>query len=120
MEKNKYPILFCLTVVILFNLTYQLPEDFTLNQEVKASLPDKSYGYYRIKLPNFKVNIPQFLLFEVRRNVEQDLLDNIFSDPNLYISLTEMYPSPLSNTWSSSRFGDEISIIIINIMLNIK
>jgi len=108
MEKNKYPILFCLSVVILFNLTYQLPEDFTLNQEVKASLPDKSYGYYRIKLPNFKVNIPQFLLFEARRNVEQDLLDNIFSDPNLYISLTEMYPSPLSNTWSSSRFGDEI------------
>ena len=108
MEKNNCLILFYLIIVILFNLTCQLPEDFTLNQEVRASLPDKSYGYYRIKLPNFKVNIPQFLLFEARRNIEQDLLDNIFSDPNLYISLTEIYPSPVSNTWSSSRFGDEI------------
>ena len=108
MEKNICLILFYLIIVILFNLSYQLPEEFILNQEVKASLPDKSYGYYRIKLPNFKVNIPQFLLFEARRNVEQDLLDNIFSDPNLYISLTEMYPSPVNNTWSSSRFGDEI------------
>ena len=108
MEKNNFLVLFGLIIMNLFNLTCQLPEDFTLNQEVKASLPDKSYGYYRIKLPNFKVNIPQFLLFEARRNVEQDLLDNIFSDPNLYISLTEIYPSPTSNTWSSSRFGDEI------------
>ena len=96
------------TLLIIFNLTNQLSEDFHLDEEVKSSLSDKSYKYYRIKLPELKSNTSQFLLFEARRNVDQDLLDNVFSDPNLYISLTEVYPGPTSNTWSSSRFGDEI------------
>ena len=96
------------TLLIIFNLTYQLSEDFHLDEEVKDSLSDKSYKYYRIKLPELKANTSQFLLFEARRNVDQDLLDNVFSDPNLYISLTEVYPSSTSNTWSSNRFGDEI------------
>ena len=100
--------LFYVTLLIIFNLTYELSEDFHLDEEVKGSLSDKSYKYYRIKLPELKSNTSQFLLFEARRNTDQDLLDNVFSDPNLYISQTEVYPSPTSNTWSSSRFGDEI------------
>jgi len=108
MEINRSLILLSITLLSLFNLTNQMTEEFTLNQEVKASLPDKTYRYYRIKLPEMKTNSSQFLLFEARRNVEQDLLDNVFSDPNLYISLVDTMPSPASNTWSSSRFGDEI------------
>ena len=108
MEINRSLILLSITLLSLFNQTNQSSEDFTLNQEVRGSLPDKSYGYYRIKLPDMQTNSSKFLLFEARRNVEQDLLDNVFSDPNLYISLDDHTPSPSSNTWSSSRFGDEI------------
>ena len=107
MEINRSLLLLSITLLCLFNLTNQ-SEDFALNQEVRASLPDKTYGYYRIKLPDMQTNSSKFLLFEARRNVEQDLLDNVFSDPNLYISLIDHMPSPVSNTWSSSRFGDEI------------
>jgi hypothetical protein len=49
-------------------------------------LPDKSYAYFKLKIPEITANISQFLLIEARRNAEQDLFDNVLSDPNLYIS----------------------------------
>ena len=106
--KIKNFIILLISTLTLLNISYQEQIDFSLNQEVKGSLPDKSYSYYRLKIPDMKTNTSEFLLFEARRNEEQDLLDNVFSDPNLYISTTNPNPSPSSNTWSSSRFGDEI------------
>ena len=97
--------IFLLTIL---NLSYSAPIEFSLNQAIKSSLPDKSYGYYKLKIPKIKTSFSPFLIIEARRNVEQDIFDNVFSDPNLYISLSDPNPSPSSNTWSSSRFGDEI------------
>ena len=107
---KKFNFIFLSTVFLsILSLTYS--EDlieFTLDQAMKKSLPDKSYAYFKLRIPQITTNISQFLLIEARRNVEQDLFDNIFSDPNLYISQVDQNPSPSSNTWSSGRFGDEI------------
>ena len=98
-------IIFILSLLALYS---SAPTDLSLDTVIKGSLPDKTYTYYKLKLPVFNKDETKFLLIEARRNEEQDFLDNVFSDPNLYISTTEIYPGPNQNTWSSSRFGDEI------------
>ena len=98
-------IIFFISLIILIS---SAPTDLSLDTVVKGSLPDKTYTYYKLKLPVFSKDESKFLLVEARRNEEQDFLDNVFSDPNLFISTTEIYPGPNQNTWSSSRFGDEI------------
>ena len=104
--KEKY-IFVIIIVLNIFNIISS-QTSFSLNEAIKGSLSDKSYSYFSLKLPELKTDESQFLLIEARRNVEQDFLDNIFSDPNIYISTTEMKPGPEKNTWSSIRFGDEI------------
>ena len=98
-------------LVLLISLFFSIssaPSPFNLNDVIKGSLPDKTYAYYKLKLPELTSGESKFLLFEARRNEEQDFLDNVYSDPNLYISTTEIYPGPNQHTWSRSRFGDEI------------
>lgn len=85
---KKFNFIFLSTVLFsLLSLTYsQELIEFTLDQAMKKSLPDKSYAYFKLKIPEITPNISKFLLIEARRNAEQDLFDNVFSDPNLYIS----------------------------------
>ena len=104
--KNRiFNIIFLLSLLTSFS---SATIDLSLDSVIKDSLPDKTYAYYKLKLPVFNEDETKFLLVEARRNEEQDFLDNVFSDPNLYISTTEIYPGPNQNTWSSNRFGDEI------------
>ena len=93
---------------ILFFFSNSIPLDITIGHEIKNSLADKSYSYYKLVMPEIKDKEEKFLLVEARRNEAFDLLDNIYSDPNLYISTEYENPDPTHNTWSSSRFGDEI------------
>ena len=58
-------------------------------------------------IPKITTN-EKFLLIKAKRNEQQDLLDNIFSDPILYISTVYEKPDPNHYTWSSSKFGNEI------------
>ena len=106
--KEKYIFLLIFILLNLLNIISSAPTSFSLNEAIKGSLADKTYVYYSLKLPQLNSVDSKFLLIEARRNEEQDFLDNIFSDPNLYISTTETYPGPNKNTWSSNRFGDEI------------
>ena len=84
------------------------PIDITVGHEIKNSLADKSYSYFRFIVPEMKEKEKKFLLMEVRRNEPLDLIDNIYSDPNLYISTEFEKPDVNHNSWSCSRFGDEI------------
>ena len=112
---SNYLILFLLSLFILISSD---PTPFNLDEVVKGSLQDKTYMYYKLKLPILDKNDKKLLLFEARRNEEQDFLDNIFSDPNIYISTKQVYPGPTENTWSSSRFGDEIISINQNFVVS--
>ena len=102
---SNYLILFLLSLFILISSD---PTPFNLDEVVKGSLQDKTYMYYKLKLPILDRNDKKFLLFEARRNEEQDFLDNIFSDPNIYISTKQVYPGPNENTFSQE-------ILLLNI-----
>ena len=95
---------------ILINISLSDTIEIKLNEKIKNSLSDQTYTYYKLVIPELpKIRIRRkFLLIEARKNEEQDFLDNIFSDPNLYISTEHTTPDPNHSTWSSNRFGDEI------------
>ena len=107
MKINKYFIFLALILTILKVVT-SAPALISLDQVYRGSLPDKGYAYLKLVIPKLEDDYTKFLLIQARRNEQQDFIDNIFSDPNLYISETEQYPGPKKNTWSSGRFGDEI------------
>ena len=91
---------FLISKVFLFPLS--------LNETFKGYLHNQSYAYFSLTIHESDIKKYDYLLVEARRNEDQDLLDNIFSDPNLYISIKHSEPGPNKNEWSSSRFGDEI------------
>ena len=103
----KEKIFLIINLYILFTISHSIPIDIDIDKATKNSLPDKTYSYYKLTMPKIEEE-DKFLLIEARRNEEFDLLDNIFSDPNLYISTKYEKPDPNHNTWSSNRFGDEI------------
>ena len=105
LQKNLFVLIFFLTLLSVISSD---PMNFALNETIRGALPDKSYSYYKLELPELEISSSKFLLVEARRYIDQDILDNVFSNPNLFISTTEVYPSPDKNTWSSDRFGDEI------------
>jgi hypothetical protein len=47
------------------------------------------------------------IVIELEPDPSLDDVNNIVSDPNLYISLDEPHPTTTVHTWSSNRFGDE-------------
>ena len=108
--RNNIYIIYSFLLIFLLNISQVSLTQLNLNETIKGYLHPKSYAYYSLSL---NVNISDtenndYLLVEVRRNEEQDLLDNIYSDPNLYISTIHSQPGPNANEWSSNRFGDEI------------
>ena len=66
----------------------------TLNLETEklASLNSKENSYYEITIPSNITAQSKFLLISLTPNTDLDRLDNIFSDPNIYISKKEKYP----------------------------
>ena len=118
MSINLYFFFFILFFSIL-NLSQSLITQISLNKTIQGYLSNKSYAYYSLTIKESDVKDEDFLLIEARRNKDQDLLDNIYSDPNIYVSNIHSEPGPNKNEWSSNRFGDEIiSINKINSYLN--
>ena len=95
----------------------------TLNLETEklASLNSKEHSYYEITIPSNITAKSKFLLITLIPNTELDRLDNIFSDPNIYISKKEKYPNEKNAEWKSEKYGDDIiSIHSDNIIPNDK
>ena len=95
----------------------------TLNLETEklASLNSKENSYYEITIPSNITAQSKFLLISLTPNTDLDRLDNIFSDPNIYISKKEKYPNEKNAEWKSEKYGDDIiSIHSDNIIPNEK
>ena len=73
-----------------------------LGETAYSSLNANGNNYYYLTLE--KVEEGSQLIVEVEPNPDIDVIDNIISDPNLYI----FYENDVSNSWSSKSFGDEI------------
>ena len=71
-----------------------------------GSLRNEEYDYYILSLPD-QFDKDNHLIIELEPNPQLDSINNIISDPNLYISTTEKNPSIDKYTFKSERFGDE-------------
>ena len=104
-KKNQIIFFLLITFLILISSSNNSIE-LELNQIKRGSLKNNEYDYYILTLPN-KFDKESYLIVELEPYKELDVVNNIISDPNLYISMTEKKPSIQSNTWKSERFGDE-------------
>ena len=107
---------------IIFFLIYSISDinskeiiDIELNNTKYGALQNNEYDYYKLTLSN-EIEKDNYLIFELKQNKILDSISNIFSDPNLYISIEEKYPDDIKNTWSSKRFGDETISISSNFL----
>ena len=71
-----------------------------------GSLRNEEYDYYILSLPD-QFGKGDHLIIELKPNPLLDLINNIISDPNLYMSTTEKNPIIDKYTFKSKRFGDE-------------
>ena len=78
-----------------------------LNLIKQGSLKNNEYDYYVLSLPE-KLEEDNHLIIELEPNSQLDSINNIISDPNLYISILNKNPNENLYTWKSERFGDEI------------
>ena len=78
-----------------------------LNLVRRGSLKNDEYDYYILSLPE-ELDKESHLIIESEPNPQLDSINNIISDPNLYISTTNQNPSIDKYEWKSERFGDEI------------
>ena len=116
---NKFFQIYFIIIFSVLNLSNSSLTKLSLNQTVLGYLHPQTYAYYELSIKEEDSENKDFLLIEARRNKEQDILDNIYSDPNLYVSNFHSEPGPNKNEWSSDRFGDEvISINKINTYSN--
>jgi len=103
---SKIRFLTLLLNIFIFIICTNDIKEIKLNEEKRGSLKNDEYDFYKITLPS-EINKNGQLVFELEPNKMLDSINNIVSDPNLYISVDEEYPTSLKNTWSSNRFGDE-------------
>ena len=94
-----------LSLLSLICCTYDIKE-LALNEVKCGTLKKDEFDYYKITLPN-EVDKSGQLIFELEPNVVLDGINDIVSDPNLYISIEEQHPTDTRNTWASNRFGEE-------------
>ena len=94
--------------ITFFNLISSSEEliELGLKEIKRGSLKNNEYDYYILTLPN-EFDKESYLIVELEPNKDLDVINNIISDPNLYISITEKMPNTILNTWKSERFGDE-------------
>ena len=94
-----------ISLLSLICCTYDIKE-LALNEVKCGTLKKDEFDYYKITLPN-EVDKSGQLIFELEPNVVLDGINDIVSDPNLYISIEEQHPTDTRNTWASNRFGEE-------------
>ena len=97
--------LFFFSLLIFFSYSKDIIK-IDLNNVKRGSLRADEYDFYEITLPA-DINKTEQIVFELEANTELDSINNIVSDPNLYISVSEKMPTYEKHTWSSNRFGDE-------------
>jgi len=94
-----------ISILTLICCTYDIKE-LELNEVKCGTLSKGEFDFYKITFPN-EVDKSGQIVFELEPNIVLDGINNIVSDPNLYISIDEQHPTDTKNTWASSRFGEE-------------
>jgi len=98
-------ILFYISLLIIYSNTKEMLF-LPLNEVKRGSLQNNEYDYYTLTLPK-EIEKENHLIVKLEANKNLDVINNILSDPNLYISMDDKRPNHIVNTWKSDHFGDE-------------
>ena len=106
-------ILFLFLVLLSFNfISSQKIKELEIGIPVKGRMDiDESHKYYKLIIPESIKG--KLLQITSKQNKEEEInTDEPFSDPDIYISKENKYPSsPRSSEWYSERYGSDILTI---------
>ena len=113
-KKNqcKNNLLFFLIFLIINMINSQKIKEIKLDQPIKGRMEiDESHEYFKLVIPDSIKG--KLLQITTRQNKEEEInTDEPFSDPDVYISKVNTYPSSSrSSEWYSERFGSDVLII---------
>lgn len=105
-------LVFTFNLIISENNSKKL-ESLELNKPIHSKISvDDSYNYYELKIPE-KVANDKILVFTVKQSFKNiKINEEIFSDPNIYISKSNKHPSNREEAdWYSEQYGNDILTI---------
>ena len=108
----KIPLLLLLILISLNLAKSQKINDLIIGVPVKGRMEiDESHKYFKLVLPESIKG--KLLQITTRQNKEEEIdTDEPFSDPDVYISKENKYPSsPRSSEWYSERYGSDVLTI---------
>ena len=89
--------LFLISYLIIHSNTKEMLS-LPLNEIKRGSLQSNEYDYYTLVLPK-EIDKDNHLIVKLEANKNLDVVNNILSDPNLYISMDDKRPNHIVNTW---------------------
>ena len=103
----KYFIIISLSFIL--QISAQEIEEIKLAQICKGSMPlDESHKYYKLTIPKNESNQVLIISTQEDSTTNKDMKDS-FSDPDIYISKKNKYPSSRkSSEWFSEQYGSDI------------
>ena len=113
-DKNQYSKLFLfLHIILLFNLANtQTIKPIEIGKAIKGRMEiDESHEYFKLVLPDSIKG--KLLSITTKQNKDEEIIsDEPFSDPDVYISKINKYPSSSrSSEWYSERYGSDVLTI---------
>lgn len=106
-------LFFILTNIIICDNSNKKIEELKLNTPIYDKITnDDSLNFYQLKISE-KVDEDKILVFTVKQSFKDiKINDEIFSDPNIYISKSNKYPSNREEAdWYSEQYGNDILTI---------
>ena len=115
-SKNIYLILLISLIHQTISDNEKIIKSIKINEQIKGKMDqDESREYYELKLPKEipPDNILVFTVKESRKGIKEG--DELFSDPDIYVSKKTKYPSNKEESeWYSERYGNDILTIPSN------
>ena len=110
---HKYFVIISFISLFCFSLSDKPLKTLKLEKKIKGRMDeDESREYYELKLPSIvpKGSLLVFTVKESRIGIKEG--EEIFSDPDIYVSKTNKYPSNKEDaSWYSERYGNDILTI---------
>ena len=105
MNISLFIYLFILNLISKSNEQQEITK-IEINKPIKGELSKNKYAYYSLEIIKEITHPEDYLIIKLELNSNE-----IFSDPNMYISDTEKYPSPDNFNWSCTKYGNDIITI---------
>ena len=108
----KLTLIFLSFLILVSQISSQKIKDLTIGTPLTGRMEiDESHEYFKLVLPeSIKGKILQIT---TKQNKEEEIkADEPFSDPDVYVSKINKYPSsPRSAEWYSERYGSDVLTI---------